>query len=408
MTSGALRRSLARSLAAWLRAATPGGVLLAVAFSAPLAFGADDIVIPPDEVPVQFDEPQAEAALIETTRFIRADVARADFDVSGEGLAAAVLDTGLRTTHVDFVGRVPIVRNFTTDDGGDVSKVGDGNGHGTNVAGIIAAGGNHTGIAPKASVIPLKVLRSQGGGSFDSIRDALQWVIDNREQYGITVVNMSLGDSRNLASDASLAADAVRKRIATLRGTGVPVVVAAGNAYFQHKAQGMGYPAIARETTSVGAVYDGPIVGGIKYGSGAQAYTTKAGQITPFSQRLHVSKCKACATDIFAPGAPLTSSGNQTDVGESVQHGTSQAAPVTAGVVLLLQQFHRDRVGSLPSVDQIEGWLQAGVPVEDRDEKADNVPHTGLTFVRVDAVAAIEAAQRSIAMQRLATAQATE
>lgn len=389
------------------RALRPALALLAL--SAPTAFAADDIVLPPDERPIQFDEPQAEAALIETTRFIRADVARDEFDVSGDGLTVAVLDTGLRTTHVDFVGRVPAQRNFTGDDGGNAAKVTDGSGHGTNVAGIVAAGGNHTGIAPKAAVIPLKVLRNDGGGSFGAIRDALQWVIDHREQYGITVVNMSLGDSQNLASDAGFAGDELRKRIATLRAAKVPVVVAAGNAYFQHKAQGMGYPAIARETTSVGAVYDASIPGGMKYRSGAEAFTTKAGQITPFSQRLHVSKCKACATDVFAPGAPVTSSGSNTDVGESVQHGTSQAAPVTAGVVLLLQEFHKDRTGALPSVDQIESWLQAGgVPIEDLDEKADNVPHTGLVFVRLDAVSAIEAAQRAIALERLRAGGAIE
>lgn len=383
--------------------------VLSLAIAAPAALAADDIVLPPDERPIQFDEPQAEPALIETTRFIRADVARENFAVSGEGLAVAVLDTGLRTTHVDFAGRVPAQRNFTGDDGGDAAKVTDGSGHGTNVAGIVAAGGNHTGIAPKAAVIPLKVLRNDGGGSFAAIRDALQWVIDHREQYGISVVNMSLGDSQNLASDAGFAGDEVRKRIATLRAAKVPVVVAAGNAYYQHKAQGMGYPAIARETTSVGAVYDAPIPGGMKYRSGAEAYTTKAGQITPFSQRLHVSKCKACATDVFAPGAPVTSSGSNTDVGESVQHGTSQAAPVTAGVVLLVQEFYRDRTGALPSVDQIESWLQTGgVPIEDRDEKADNVPHTGLTFVRLDAVSAIEAAQRAIAVERLRAGGAIE
>lgn len=385
----------------WLRRARGCMALLALSLAAP-AYAADDIVIPPDEMPVQFDEPQAEGALIETTRFIRADAARELFDVSGEGLTVAVLDTGLRTTHVDFAGRVPAQRNFTGDDGGAASKVTDGSGHGTNVAGIVVASGNHTGIAPKAAVIPLKVLRNDGGGSMTSIRDALQWVIDNRALYGITVVNMSLGDSQNLASDDALKGDDLRKRIATLRAAGVPVVVAAGNAYFQHKAQGMGYPAIARETTSVGAVYDAPIPGGMKYRSGAEAITTKAGQITPFSQRLHVSKCKACATDVFAPGAPLTSSGSKTDVGESVQHGTSQAAPVTAGVVLLLQDFYKARTGALPSVDQIEGWLQAGgVPIADLDEKADNVPHTGLTFVRLDAVSAIEAAQRSVAVDRL-------
>lgn len=347
--------------------------LFIVFLTSSVAFGADDIVIHPDERPIQFNQPQAEMALIETTRFIRAAEARSQFDVTGDGLAVAILDTGLRTTHIDFLDRVPVTKNFTSDDGGEVSIVTDGNGHGTNVAGIIAANGDHTGIAPKAAVIPLKVLNNNGGGSFTSINEALQWVIDNHTKYGITVVNMSIGDSKNLESDDNLTTDEVRKRISILRGVNVPVVVAAGNDYFRYKEQGMGFPAIARETVSVGAVYDAKLPSIIEYINGAKAYKTEAGQITPFSQRLHSSKGKACATDVFAPGAPITSSGKDTDNGESIQQGTSQAAPVIAGTVLLLQEFYLDRTKKLPTVDQIETWLKiGGVEIADRDEKADN------------------------------------
>jgi len=88
----------------------------------------------------------------------------------------------------------------------------------------------------------------------------------------------------------------------------------------------MDYPAIIRQTVSVGAVYDAD-EGGFNYASGAKAFSTRAGQITPFSQRLHPTVNRITRTEIIAPGAPVTSSGINGPHGKSVQHGTSQATP---------------------------------------------------------------------------------
>jgi subtilisin family serine protease len=138
--------------------------------------------IPPVEAPVQFDRTQFTPLLVEVDLFLRVSQARESFAVNGTGLTAAVLDTGLRTTHVDFAGRVPAQRNFTADNGGNQEDASDGNGHGTNVGGIIVANGTHRGIAPGANIIPLKVLSNNGGGSFASVDKALDWVIQNRNR----------------------------------------------------------------------------------------------------------------------------------------------------------------------------------------------------------------------------------
>jgi subtilisin family serine protease len=305
--------------------------------------------------------------------------------LDGKGLCVAILDTGLRTTHRDFNGRVAAQRNFTTDNGGDPSNATDGNGHGTNVAGIIAAGDIHTGIAPNANVIPLKVLRNSNGGSFDAIRQALEWVREHRDDHNISVVNMSLGDSGNYTSD-NFGNDAIGNLISELRDARVAVVVAAGNDFFTHNSQqGMGYPAIFRASVSVGAVYDAN-EGGFGYSSGAQTSASSAGQITPFSQRLHKSVSATTCTDIFAPGAPVTASGHTSDTGVSTQHGTSQASPVTAGLILLMQQYYKHHTGELPSVDKIETWLrEGGIGITDNYGDIDNVANTGLSFTHVDA-----------------------
>jgi hypothetical protein len=159
----------------------------------------------------------------------------------------------------------------------------------------------------------------------------------------------------------------------------------------------MGYPAVFRNTVSAGAVFDGNR-GGFNYHSGAKAFSTGPSRITPFSQRLHSSVGGENATDIFAPGAPMTSSGITGDNASAVMQGTSQAAPVTAGVILLLQEYHLRLRGSLPTVDRLEAWIKAGAAaITDGDDEDDNVANTGLGFLRLDAVGALEAMQREVA-----------
>jgi hypothetical protein len=356
--------------------------------------------IPPDETPVQLPATFLHAQLIETTELIRAREARTTFRVSGANLTAVILDTGVRETHSDFAGRIVAVKNFSTADGGDATIVTDRNGHGTHVAGIVAANGIHTGIAPGANIVVLKVLDDRGHGDFGSIDSALQWVLDNADSRNIRVVNISIGDGQNLSDDGTLASDTVRQKIAALRTRKVAVVVAAGNDYFRFSprtgtaTQGMAFPAIVHETVSVGAVYDGA-VGGFNYQSGAQVSSTRADQICVFSQRLHQGANAVTRTDIFAPGAVLTSTGIHDDSGESAMQGTSQAAPVISGTILLMQDFYFHQTHDYASIDDIEDSLREGsVNVRDVDEQLDNVKHTTLTFNRVDVVGAITALQR--------------
>ena len=93
----------------------------------------------PVTAPLQKDGPFL-PELTEVDPLVRAPDARRDFNVGGAGVTVAVLDTGLRSTHVDFAGRVVPGRNFTADGGHDRADVTDRNGHGTNVAGIVCAG----------------------------------------------------------------------------------------------------------------------------------------------------------------------------------------------------------------------------------------------------------------------------
>ena len=112
------------------------------------------------------EESNQQSTYREAADLLWAAQARMAFRVSGADRTVAVLDTGLHGEHVDFAGRVTAQVNFTSDNESDQSNTDDGNGHGTNIAGIILANGKHTGVAPNAQIVPLKVLPNNGGGDF--------------------------------------------------------------------------------------------------------------------------------------------------------------------------------------------------------------------------------------------------
>ncbi len=332
---------------------------------------------------------EAGTRLVEASQLVRAAEARGQFNVSGRGLTAVILDTGIRKTHVDFGNRVVFSWNFTAE--GDPADATDRQGHGTHVAGVVAANGIHTGLAPDANLIALKVLGDDGSGSFDWVASALQWVLDNIDEHRISVVSMSLGANSNLTSDDSSSwpelSRTIQSQIRALAQRRVAVVMAAGNSYFEFSSQqGMSFPAIIRESISVAAVYDSD-VGRQSYGTGARANRTGANHITPFTQRLHPCVNPQTATDVFAPGAPMTSTGILNDRGEATMSGTSQATPTVTGVILLAQELYMRLTGNLPPLPQLTAGLKNGsVRILDGDDEDSNVRPTGCDFYRIDAV----------------------
>jgi len=358
----------------------------------------------PVEPPLQKEGPFL-PELTEVDLLVRAPQARRDFNVSGSGVTVAVLDTGLRTTHVDFAGRVLPGRNFTADYGGDPAEVSDGHGHGTSVTGIAAAGRIHTGVAPSTRIVPLKVLANDGTGRFADVRDALDWVLDHRASLGISALCLATGAADNRTTDTDMPGDAIGALLQELTDDGVCCCVAAGNDYYAHGGtQGMCYPAIFRQTISVGAVYDAD-EGSFRYRDGAKAFASDSDRLTPFTQRLHRTVGGPCATDAFAPGAPITSAGILNDTGESIQYGASQATPVVLGVVALLQSFYLRTTGHLPGVVDVKRWLMRGsTVVYDGADDHDNVRHTELTFPRVSALGSLLVCVKDLAVRELTKA----
>jgi major intracellular serine protease len=142
----------------------------------------------------------------------------------GGGVVVAVLDTGIDTEHPDLKDNIIGGRNFT--DEGRHDDYSDGNGHGTHVAGSIAAvenGSGVVGVVPEAKLLIGKVLGSDGSGSHAGIIKAIQWATDWRGKNNerVRVINMSLGGAFN---DPFL-----HKAILRACAAGIIVVVASGN-----------------------------------------------------------------------------------------------------------------------------------------------------------------------------------
>jgi thermitase len=139
----------------------------------------------------------------------------------GEGAVVAVIDTGALATHEDLRGRLLMGRDFVQDD----SVPQDGNGHGTHIAGIVAANaGNGVGVgsvAPGATVLVVRVLDDDGSGD---ARDVARG-IDYAAAQGAHVVNMSLGGDVPLVPAGGELDEAMDRAL----DAGVVLTAAAGN-----------------------------------------------------------------------------------------------------------------------------------------------------------------------------------
>ena len=142
----------------------------------------------------------------------------------GSGVKVCVIDTGVDKTHADLQANVVGGRNYVVAKGRiDPAGYNDDNGHGSHVAGIIAALDNSigtVGVAPEAKLYAVKALNSRGSGYLSDIADGVAQCVS----VGSHVINMSLGATQdpNLASP-------LRTAVENAIAAGVVVVVAAGN-----------------------------------------------------------------------------------------------------------------------------------------------------------------------------------
>ena len=214
------------------------------------------------------------------------------YNTNGSTVTAYIFDTGVRSDHIEFGGRVT----------GGYSAIAleptpeDGNGHGTHVAGTV--GGTTYGVAKAVKLVPVKVLSATGSGTNAGVIAGLDWAVADHTAGVPAVGNMSLGGGISTALD-----DAVRRCITD----GIVMAVAAGNSNLNASTAS---PARVTQAITVGS-------------------TTSTDARSSFSNY-------GTLVDIFAPGSLITSAWYTSSTVLNTISGTSMASPMVAGVVALI------------------------------------------------------------------------
>jgi subtilisin family serine protease len=238
-------------------------------------------------------------------------------DVQDETAYVAVLDTGVDYDHVDLENRVDedMGYDFVNNDSDPM----DDNGHGTHVAGIIAAEmDNDEGIVGIVGnldvvIIPIKVLDEDGTGTADDVVDGIEYAIEQ----GADIINLSFGTS-SLDDDEI---DDIEDAIAEAIDENIFVVAAAGNESID---------------------CDDYIPAGLD-----NVYTVTASAtnnlLTSYSNY-------GDSVEVMAPGASIVST--YLNNSYSKQDGTSMAAPIVSGIAAMLLAYDEDL-----TVDEITDYL---------------------------------------------------
>ena len=278
--------------------------------------------------------------------------------IAGQGKAVAIIDSGVFKNH-SFIGAGRVVAeacyasDCTTQTGPGAGEPGIGapNYHGTHVAGIAAGSDTLTfsGVAPEADIIAVRVFPAVGGGSFSDVVAGLEFVYNNRNNYDVAAVNMSLdilGLSFTSTCDTYNAP--VTDAINLLDQADIAVVVSSGNDGFTN---GISFPACVTSAISVGATNDGSSETPLCVPNGPD--TSSFDQVSSYSN-------SASFIDLLAPGTNIRSSHGLPNEICNLR-GTSMAAPHVAGAFAVLK-------GAVPSAttqDILNALIATGKPITD-------------------------------------------
>ena len=260
-------------------------------------------------------------------------------------LVVAVIDSGVSPTHPDLASK--LVPGYNAVDGSDNSA--DIEGHGTRVAGIIAAANDNgvgiSGAAMDVRIMPIRVLADDRSITVASIYDAIIWAVDN----GADVINMSFG--------SDTASETERSAVQYAYDNGVAMVASAGNRFNR-----ISYPASYPETIAVGSL-------------------DANGNRSHFSSIITEVDVAAPGELIFSPSWDASRGDHWDDHlynGRAVE-GTSFSAAIVSGVVALQKSINPDL-----SVEQVRSILTSNAL-----DTGEPGPESGVGAGQVDAEASV-------------------
>jgi subtilisin family serine protease len=252
--------------------------------------------------------------------------------VTGKGVKIAILDTGIDTKHPDLhvSGGACLLSDCS-------NSYNDDNGHGTHVAGIIAAQNNHIGVlgvAPEASIYAVKVLNRYGDGTLSTVLAGIEWAI----QHNMDIINLSLATSE----DSPVLKQAIDKAYQQ----GLLIVAAVGN---NGNKQGTG------NTVEYPAKYDSVIaVSAINRQNVRADYSATGSEV----------EVAAPGEEIYSTVPVAYDSDGDSD-GYTWMSGTSMAAPFVSGILALYKQQYPNKTNVELRQMLRENAVDLGAPGKD-------------------------------------------
>ena len=273
----------------------------------------------------------------------------------GWAVTVAVVDSGI-ANHVDLnnytgtsrlAGQVNFVPGASTPD--------DYYGHGTHIAGTIAGLGDssgrvYMGVAPEARLVDVRVMNDRGHGNTSTVVEGLQWIYNNRSNYNIKIVNLSL----NSRIPESYNKSALNAALEVLWFNKIVVVVSAGNGGKQRLYPPANDPFVitvgAVDDKGTAAITDDTLAPFSAYGMTSDGFL-KPDLVAPGSNIVSVLASDDSNLVVANPSNTVTAPNNSRYFKMS---GTSMAAAVVAGAVAILLE---DEPNLTP--DQVKHRLRA-------------------------------------------------
>jgi len=342
------------------------------------ASGLRKLLLDPDVLGVDLDY-AGQVSLARSVPLIHADEQHAR-GITGNGVTVALIDSGVDTSHPDLNDTVSAEQCFCTilapstgccPNGGSrqmgAGSARDDNGHGTEMAGIIAAHGaagglpgsvTGEGVAPGSDIVAIKVADADGKFMDSDVISALEWVVT---QNNINLINLSLsskGPSNQPFSGHCDSYDLILEMyaqiISTLKSQGIAVFAASGN---EASTTGMDAPACISNSIAVGAVHSASLGEFLYQAGGCDDPFTGPDVVACFSNS--DTTLLPARPDLLAPACQITSA--RVGGGTNTGCGTSQATAHATGAAALLLQINPNL-----TPDQLKAMLQStGVPVTD-------------------------------------------
>ena len=278
---------------------------------------------------------------------------------SGDGIKVAVIDTGVDVSNPDLssgqvLNGIEYLTNasYSSCAGGTGNGKSDLNGHGTHVAGIIAAGGiGIRGVTPAVDILPVRVLNQFGIGNSTDVACGIKWATDN----GAKVINMSLGSTSQSASVTAAVAYAISNNVTVVAASG-------NNANSVLNTNATNYPAGDVGVIGVGATNpDGTWASFSTFGPSVDVAAPGVGIISTCS----APYASTGSGDSFRQTACTTSD----SYGSNYQSldGTSMASPHVAAVAaFILSQYPSLTPAQVQEILQATSGLGNGSRIDDK------------------------------------------